>query len=530
MGTQIERFLIVLSVIGLVILNLGVVGLFYRDVFSLGVERPAEPEGKGWLSVIVSGKNQPTDCWFICITSLEKRFSDSLPQGKKYLNIFRNLNQLFQWTFAERAQYLLAYLTQFLLLRKFLQFRLKRRKFRQISKYLDSLAQRIKEYRINVQADPSLNFCRVLVSFDQPTPKELLLHVPKMNNFLYHSPDYERQLQSFLGDAGFDLDTPRARAFFADIRRLFSLTRLLSRHLCIELMKVLLFNIQLLVAEARKNLLFVSQSQMRFFYMAKLADKSALKFRFHSVETCDDETLGLLDSWLKFDWRKDMDCSFFILLVSNADPNRVFKLDPIQLTNREQLKQWIRGNLFNEIIFKKKTTLSAWGRLVRFLRLRLSLVQNWILRQTVFKYSGNMILFNLVLLLLLFLFEIMHFYFYISNYVEEDNPTLVLHALLFFYLGHQTVVSWMIIFEQLGIHFNFCSSSLRQFIHESNFFLLLLGSLYCVSLFFYPDHYEFFMPILFPSLLIFKMVRMNLLKTIYAMQNFKTLNLHLVKS
>ena len=368
--------------------------------------------------MIVSGKNQPTDCWFICITSLEKRFSDSLPQGKKYLNIFRNLNQLFQWTFTERLQYFLSYLTQFLLMRKYFQFQLKKRKFNKTLKYLDSLARRMREYRINIQADPSLNFCRVLVSFDQPSPNELLLHVPKMNNFLYYSSAHQKNINFFFQNLDFDVDTPKVQKFYSILDRLFSLTRLLSRHLCIDLMKVLLFNVKLLVAEARRELAFVSQNKLRFFFLAKLADKSSLKFRFHSMDKCDDETLNILDQWLKFDWRSDMDCSFLILLVSNTTQNSVFKLDPTQLTNREKLKQSIRGNLFNEIIFKKLPNTSVFSKIVRFCRSRSSLLQNWILRQTIFKYSPSSLFFNLTFLVFLLILELTHFYFYIGHYLS----------------------------------------------------------------------------------------------------------------
>jgi hypothetical protein len=446
------------------------------------------------------------------------------------LNIFRNLNQLFQWTFTEKLKYLLSYLTQIFLLRKYFQFSLKKKKFNKIVKYLDSLARRLDDYRINIQADPSLNFCRVLVSFDQMTPNRLLLHVPKMNNFLYYSSGHKESIDVFFKGLNYDLDTPKVRKFYANLDRLFSLTRLLSRHLCIDLMKVLLFNMKLLIADIRKELAFVSNNQLRLFYMAKLADRSALKFRFQSMDQCDDKTLFTLDEWLKFDWRKDMDCSFLILLVSNNNQNSIFKLDPTQLTNREKLKQSIRGNLFNEIIFKKIPSKSIFSKINRYVRVKGSLLQNWILRQTIYKYSIASVIFNLTLMCLLFIFEMTHFYFYIANYIKSKDPQIFIHVCLFMYICHQTIVTWIIILEQLGIYFSFCRSSMRQFIHESNFFIILFGIFMCCIFFTDKDHFDFYMPILFPSLIIFKIVRMNLLKTVYAMQNFKTLKLHLVKS
>lgn len=440
------------------------------------------------------------------------------------------MNQLFHWTFTEKLKYFLSYFLQLFLLRKYFQFHLKKKKFQKIGKYLDSLARRKREYRINIHADPSFNFCRVLVSFDQATPKELLLHVPKMNNFLFHASNYRECVNLFLARLGFNTDTQRARQFFASLDRLFSLTRLLSRHLCVDLMKVLLFNMKLLVAELRRELAFVSQNRLQFFYLAKLADKSSLKFRFRSMDICDDETLCILDQWLKFDWRKDMDCSFLILFVSSETQNCIFKLDPTQLTSRQRLKQSIRGNLFNEIIFKKASSKTFCYKFNRYLRSQMSLLQNWILRQTIFKYFAVSVFFNFGLILLLFLFEMAHFCFYFSNFFWTGKGSVLIMVALFLYIFHQSIVSWAIVLEQCGIYFSFCRSSMRQFIHESNFFLLVLGLLICAIMLSNKDHYEFFMPFLFPSLIIFKLVRINLLKTVYAMQNYKILKLHLIKS
>lgn len=317
---------------------------------------------KDWLSVMVSGCNTPNNEWFICISTLEKRFSN-LEHGQKYLNIFRNLNGLFQWSFSDKFQYLLSFITQFLFLKRKYQFHLRKKKFLKASKYLKSLGERLNEYQMKLTVDGSINFCTVHVKCDYKNKNknfiksfpELILRMSSFKHFKYEPSFFEEETSMFLYNWMGDFYFLSIKNILAEMISFTQLSHYFSRNLSHDQLKLLLLKAEKIIKKCRKEIKEITKDQVRMYYLIKLADKSSLKFQFHSLENYNDETIEIVSNWLNLEKKEQFDCSFLIFMVPKKFPNEnLFKVSSNELIIRQNMKQQVKGNLFNEIIFKKK--------------------------------------------------------------------------------------------------------------------------------------------------------------------------------
>lgn len=140
----------------------------------------------------------------------------------------------------------------------------------------------------------------------------------------------------------------------------------------------------------------------------------------------------------------------------------------------------------------------------------------------------NKIFYTIILIINIF-YEFAHIFFFLFCLFELKNQNHFFMVLFSFYFMKQIFVTILAFIKIVKIIPQSESFIFSNFVLEANFSLILFGCCICFILYFDKDYFDFYMPFMFPLLVLSKVLQFSVLKILFGMENFEKLKInHLI--